>query len=299
MLTPSHDLQHMVLFVEVARLRNFSRAAAALGLSTATLSRRIAAFEQQVGTRLFDRTTRRVEPTSAGVRHLLRCAPLVDAARRAHEALRSEAEQPAGHLRLSMPVDLGVALVGPQLPQFASLYPGVSFEIDLSPRHRDLVGEPVDVALRLGTVREPGLVSRRVGWLHQGLYASPCYLQRSGEPAHPADLDRHDCIFVGAGDRSATWRFEREHQRALTVTVSGRYSVNNHGLMRTLAECDAGVAALAPALCSEAIAAGRLLPVLDAWTVPRLAVHAVTTSRLQTATVRAFIRFVTERLATP
>lgn len=288
-------LQDIALFVEVARMRSFSAAARNLDLSTATLSRRIGAFEQQMGSRLFNRTTRRVELTSVGERYFERCHHLVDEARRAREALLSEARRPSGHLRLSMPVDLGVALIGPMLPPFARLYPAVSFEVDLSPRHRDLVAEPVDVALRLGTVRDAALISRRIGWMEQGLFASAGYLERRGTPAQPSDLVEHDCIFVGAGKSSATWRFEREGSRALAVTVRGRFSVNNHGLMRTLAERDMGVAALAPSLCREAIGDGRLTPVLADWTVPRLGVYAVTTSRLQSAIVRAFVDFVADR----
>ncbi|MBN8507872.1 MAG: LysR family transcriptional regulator [Burkholderiales bacterium] len=290
-------LQDIALFVEVARMRSFSGAARNLGLSTATLSRRIGAFEQEMGSRLFNRTTRRVELTSVGERYFERCNHLVDEARRAREALFSEAQRPSGHLRLSMPVDLGVTLIGPMLPSFARLYPGVSFEVDLSPRHRDLVAEPVDVALRLGTVRDAALISRRVGWMDQGLFASARYLERRGAPAQPSDLVGHDCIFVGGGKSSATWRFEREGSRALSVTVRGRFSVNNHALMRTLAERDIGIAALAPSLCREAIGAGRLMPVLGDWTVPRLGVFAVTTSRLQSAIVRAFVDFVAERFA--
>jgi DNA-binding transcriptional LysR family regulator len=194
-----------------------------------------------------------------------------------------------------MPVDLGVALIGPMLPPFARLYPAVSFEVDLSPRHRDLVAEPVDVALRLGTVRDASLISRRIGWMEQGLFASAGYLERRGAPAGPSDLVEHDCIFVGGGKSSATWRFERDGSRSLSVTVRGRFSVNNHGLMRTLAERDMGIAALAPSLCRDAISTGRLTPVLADWTVPRLGVFAVTTSRLQSAIVRAFVDFVADR----
>ena len=110
-------LQDIALFVEVARMRSFSAAARNLNLSTATVSRRIGAFEQEMGSRLFNRTTRRVELTSVGERYFERCNPLVDEAQRAREALLSEAHRPSGHLRLSMPVDLGVALFGPMLPK--------------------------------------------------------------------------------------------------------------------------------------------------------------------------------------
>lgn len=291
-------LQDIALFVEVARSRSFSRAAEQLGLSTATLSRRIAALEQQCATKLFNRTTRRVELTNAGERYFERCQHLVDEARRAQEALFSEARRPSGHLRLSMPVDLGVDLIGPMLPQFARLYPGITFEVDLSPQHRDLSAEHVDVALRLGTVRDAALVSRRVGWMEQGLFAAPGYLERRGSPVQPAELVDHECISVGgAGKASVAWRFERDGQRAVTVAVRGRFCVNNHGLMRTLAERDVGIAALAPRLCRQAIGEGRLVPLLADWVVPRLGVYAVTTSRLQTAAVRAFVDFVGDRFA--
>jgi len=290
-------LQDIALFVEVARARSFSSAARNLGLSTATLSRRIATLERQTGTRLFNRTTRRVELTNLGERYFERCDHLVDEARLARAALFNEAERPSGHLRLSMPVDLGVALVGPMLPQFARLYPAITFDVDLSPQHRDLSAEHVDVALRLGTVRDASLTSRRVGWIDQGYFAAPGYVERRGKPAQPAELVEHDCIFVGGGKSSATWRFEREGHRAVTITVRGRFSVNNLGLMSTLAEREMGVAALAPSLCREAIAAGRLVPVLADWVAPRLVVHAVTTSRSHTATVRAFIEFIADRFA--
>jgi DNA-binding transcriptional LysR family regulator len=289
-------LQDMALFVEVARTRSFSRAAEQLGLSTATVSRRIAAIEHHSAARLFNRSTRRVELTTIGERYLERCGHLVDEARLAHEALCNEAQRPSGHLRISMPVDLGASVLGPLLPAFARLYPGISFEVDLSTQLRDLIAEPVDVALRLGVVRGANLVSRRIGWVEQGLYAAPSYLERRGLPAAPADLADHECIFIGRGKRQATWRFAGDGAGA-TVTVRGRFSVNNHGLMRTLAEREVGIATLDPSLCRDAIATGRLVPVLPDWSVPRLGVYAVTTSRMHQAAVRAFIDFVADRFA--
>lgn len=289
-------LQDIALFVAVARVRSFSRAAEELGLSTATLSRRIAALEQRSGTRLFNRTTRRVELTHVGERYFERCEHLADEARRAQDAFRSEARRPSGHLRVSMPVDLGVSRIGPLLPVFARQYPGISFELDLSPQHRDLVGAHVDVAIRLGTVKGPQLVSRRIGWIEQGLYAAPGYLERRGRPSQPTDLVEHDCIFVGGGKSQANWRLLGD-AGAVTVTVRGRFSVNNHGLMRTLAEREMGIAALDPGLCREPIAAGRLVPVLADWSVPKLAVSAVMTSRMQAASVRAFVEFLADRFA--
>jgi DNA-binding transcriptional LysR family regulator len=260
------------------------------------MSRRIGALEQRSGARLFNRTTRRVELTNVGDRYLERCGHLVDEARLAQEALNSEVRRPGGHLRVSMPVDLGVLVVAPLLPAFARLYPDISFELDLSPQYRDMLGEHVDVALRLGTVRDENLVSRRVGWIAQGLYGAPGYLERRGRPEHPNDLAQHDCIFIGSGKAKVNWRLAGE-DGSHTVSVQGRFSVNNHGMMRALAEREMGIAVLDPSLCRDAIAAGRLVPVLSDWAVPRLAVHAVTTSRLHGAAARAFIEFVADRFA--
>ena len=114
-------LDDMALFVEVARATSFTRASAQLGMPGATLSRRIAAMEQRLGVRLFDRSTRHVALTEPARRYLERCERVVDDARLAEAALRDVAERPIGHLRVSMPVDLGLHWVGPLLPDFARM----------------------------------------------------------------------------------------------------------------------------------------------------------------------------------
>ncbi|MCU0942851.1 MAG: LysR family transcriptional regulator [Hydrogenophaga sp.] len=291
MSLPSPSFHNIALFVEVARLQSFSGAAKSLGLSTATLSRRIALFEQQMGVRLFNRTTRRVELTTAGARYFERCNGVVDQLRLADEALLDETRLPSGLLRLSMPVDLGMGLIAPMLPAFAQRYPGVSLDLDLSPEYRDLVAGGFDVAFRLGSSDEPSLVSRRIGWMEQGLYAAPAYLSQHGEPADPADLLQHACIAA-----APLWYLERDGQRH-AVKVSGRVKANNHGLMALLAEQGLGIAALAPRMCRAAITSGRLVPVLPSWAVPRLPVCAVSTSRLQTEAARRFVDFVAVRFA--
>ena len=288
-------LHDMALFVEVARTGSFNRASLSLGMPGATLSRRIAGMEKQLGVRLFDRSTRRVELTTAGRRYFDRCASLVDEARLAEEALKEAASHADGHLRVSMPVDLGVHVVGPLLPEFARAYPGISFDIDLSPRHADVVGEQVDVAIRIGTVREDHLVVRRIGWIQQALYASPAYLAVRSPPQTPAELAAHDCIYGSAQRREPRWHLQHGTDTC-DVPVRGRFGVNNHGLMQQLAERGMGIAALTPALVQNAVLQGRLVPVLASWTVPRLPIQAVVASHLQPAAVRAFVDFLAQRL---
>lgn len=289
-------LHDVVLFVEVARTRSFSAAGRNLGVSNPTLSRRIAAMEERFRVRLFDRTTRRVELTDAGQRYFDRCAHLADEARLADEALRDDAEQPGGHLRLSMPVDLGVHFIGPALHEFARRHPRITFELDLSPRRRDLVGEPVDVAFRLGAVAGDQLVVRRIGWVTQPLFAAPSYLEARGHPGAPADLVRHECILLPGPRLEATWQLANGPQSA-QVTVQGRFATNNVGMMKMLAERGSGIAALQPALALEALDRGRLQPVLPGWELSRLPLYAVTTSHLQPVRARLLVDFLASRLA--
>ena len=289
-------LRDMTLFVEVARTSSFSRASANLGVPGATLSRRVAAMERKFGVRLFDRTTRRVELTDAGRRYFERCGDLVDQARLAQEALRDSAEAPTGHVRVSMPVDMGVNHVGPLLPEFIRRYPGISFELDLSPNHRDLVGEHVDVAIRIGAVKGDPLIVRRIGTVEMLMFAAPTYLERHGEPRQPADLVEHDCLNLPTPGREARWCLLRDGA-AMEVTVRGRLATNNQGLMRLFAERGLGIAVLPHVLARDAVNAGRLVQVLQGWSLPPLPVHAVMASRVQPASVRAFVDFLAARLS--
>jgi DNA-binding transcriptional LysR family regulator len=291
-LSALHD---MTLFVEVARTTSFSRASRNLSVPGATLSRRIAAMEREFGVRLFDRTTRRVELTEAGRRYFERCGHLVDEARLAQEALRETAAQPSGHIRISMPVDLGVTVIGPVLTDFARQFPGISFDLDLSPRNTDLVGEHVDVAIRLGTVKNEKLVARRIGSVDQRLFASPAYLALRGRPTQPADLVEHECILLRGAQRQALWRLQGDADAA-EVLVRGRFALNNVGLMRVRAERGMGIAVLDPSLVREPLASGRLSQVLPEWAAPRLPIHAVMSSRMQPASVRALLDFLVARL---
>lgn len=291
-LSTLHD---MVLFVEVARAASFSVASRNLNVPGATMSRRIAAIEREFGVRLFNRTTRQVVLTEAGQLYFERCGPLVDEARLVQESLRETAAQPIGHIRVSMPVDLGVTVLGAMLSDFARQFEGITFDLDLSPRYTDLVGEPVDLAIRLGKVTNEQLVARPLGHIDQRLFAAPGYLALHGVPVKPADLMHHECILLRGNQLQAVWRLQCESEAA-EVPVRGRFMANNVGLMRVLAEQAMGIALLAPILVKEHLADGRLVPVIPAWRGPRLPIHAVMASRLQPARVRALLDFLAARL---
>ena len=294
----------MVLFVEVARTRSFSAAGRNLGVPTPTLSRRIAAMEARFGVRLFERSTRRVTLSNAGQRYFDRCANLADEARLAEEALLDSTEQATGHLRLAMPVDFGLHVLSPLLYEFGLRYPLITFELDLSSLHRDLAEGKIDVAFRLGEVKEDQLVARRLGFVRRKLFAAPSYLKSRGHPLRPADLTAHQCIGVPGGASGMLWRLLADEDSAnsansegsVEVLVQGRFLTNNIGMMKVLTERGGGIAALDPTLLVDALDCGALERVLPDWEFPRFPLYAVTTSRMQPARVKLLIDFVTPRL---
>lgn len=158
------------------------------------------------------------------------------------------------------------------------------------------MGENVDVAIRIGAVKGDQLVVRRIGTVEMLMFAAPSYLQRHGVPQQPVDLVEHECLFLPSPQRAALWRLQRDGN-AIEVTVRGRYAANNLSLMRLLAEHGLGIVVLSHALAREAVATGRLVPVLRDWSMPHLPVHAVMSSRLQPASVRAFVELLAARLS--
>ncbi|MCI4592262.1 LysR family transcriptional regulator [Sphingobium sp. BYY-5] len=282
----------MALFVEVARARSFRKAAEALGVPNSTLSRRISALEKAIGLRLLHRTTRKIELTEAGQLYYERSKRIVDEARLAHEQLGAMLEQPSGVLRVSLPVDLATLYLTPIIADFARHYPGITFEFDLTPRRVDLVTEPFDVAIRIGKLEDSGLIARLIGRHSRHLYASPDYIEASGEPATPADLAAHECICM---PRSSSWPLHRGIE-TIDVGVSGRFTLNSVGMISALAVNHQGIALLPEKIVAHDLAEGRLRRILPDWQGSAVNIYAVTETRLIPAKTQRFIEFLSAKL---
>jgi DNA-binding transcriptional LysR family regulator len=288
-------LNDMALFVEVAQLRSFRGAADATGVPSSTLSRRISALEAAIGLRLLHRTTRKVELTEAGQIYFARCRRIVDEARLAHAQLGELLAQPSGVLRASLPVDFATLYLAPLVAEFARRYPGIRFDFDLTPRRVDLVAEPFDVAIRMGALKDSGLIARLLARLAVQAYASPRYLELAGEPVHPADLAQHTCLdFPKAGP----WTLHRDLD-TVAVEVGVRFGVNSVGMLRRLATLDQGVILLPVEIAAADVAAGRLRRVLPQWQGNPIPVYALTETRLLPAKTQRFIEFLQEHLGPP
>ena len=286
-------LNDMALFVEVVKARSFRGAADIIGMPNSTLSRRISALERTIGLRLLHRTTRRITLTEAGQIYFERCKRIVDEAKLAHEQLGEMLEQPSGVLRASLPVDFAVTYMAPLIAEFARLYPGIVFDFDLTSRRADLVSEPFDVAIRIGEPENSQLIARPLGVLPVYLYASPRYLDRSGEPAEPADLAHHECLGI---KKSNTWTLHNE-ARTTEVSIVSRFKLNSVGMICRLAALDMGIIMMWEKIVADDLASGRLCRVLPQWHGTPVSVYAVTETRLLPAKTQHFIKFLQKHLS--
>lgn len=292
-------LHGMELFAEVAKAHSFSRAAAALGMPTSTVSRQVAELERSVGLRLLSRNTRRVELTDAGRLYFERCRRIVAEAEIAHEELRDQLEIPSGPLHVQLPAAYALDALIPALVAFGGRYPEIRLQMSVAgPEFAEHPPEIGDVSIRLGEQPDSSLVARRLGEVHAHLYASPAYLAARGTPASPADLQHHDCIGLRTGGgQPAPWPLQRGRDQLL-VPVEHRYGANDASMARQLAVLGAGIAALGGDE-SGRLRSGALARVLPAWSLAPVEVHAVTETRLLPARTRRFIDFLADYLDNP
>ncbi len=285
--------KNMHLFVEVAKASSFRRAGDVLEMPPSTVSRRIADLERDLGLRLFNRSTRRVDLTEGGRLYFDNCKRIIEEAELAHQALTDLQTQPSGVLRVSMPVDFSVIYLSPLLADFARRHPQIQFELDLSPNQADLMGEGVDMAIRMGPPKDTSLIARPIAQLNTLLVASPSYLQSRSAPQTPADLTGHDCLRM----KDAPWSLVHLHGRTEVVSVGGTFIANNRGLLHQLALRGQGIAITAQDWVQDDLASQRLVRVLPEWSPPVVQAYALTTTRLLPAKVRLFLDFLVEHMA--
>ncbi|MFC3393475.1 LysR family transcriptional regulator [Brenneria rubrifaciens] len=285
----------MSYFVEVVKARSFRGAAKTLGMPNSTLSRKINELEKYIGLRLLHRTTRKIELTEAGQIYYDRSRRIIEEARLAHEQLGAILTQPQGMLRVSLPADFAVVILAPLIRGFSKRYPGISFDLDLTPRNVDLVSEPYDLAIRMGSLPNSGLIARKLGALSCSLYASPDYLTMNGAPENPDALTAHDCLIMRQ-EKSMDWYLHRNEER-VSVRVSGRFQMNSIGMMRRLASMGTGIAVLPEKIVAEEVSDGKLIRVLPHWDADPVAIYALTETRLLPAKIQVFIEFMRENLS--
>lgn len=289
------SLDSIALFVEVARVRSFTRAAESLSMPASTLSRRIGALERDIGVRLLKRSTRQVDLTEAGAVYFERSQHIIDEARMAHEELIGITQQPKGRLRISLPSSLALVRLPMILRDFSLQYPEIHCEYDLGIQAVNLLADPFDLVIRFGAPTTPGAIAHRLGVARLGLFASPAYLAQHGTPAAPADLARHECLRTSGSKEDSVWdlssgsKFEK-------IPVSGRMAFNNIAMGNCMATLDAGIVRLPLSRYADAFSAVPLVRVLPEWELGPIPLVALFPSRLMPAKTRVFIEFLSTRL---
>ena len=286
----------MQTFVRVGELKSFSRAADALGLSRAVVSAQVADLERHLGTQLLHRTTRRVALSADGAEYLERCQRILGEITAAEDALRDARLKPQGRLRVDVPIAFGRYLLLPALPKFAVRYPDLALELNFNDAVADLVEDQVDVAIRVGAVRDPNLIARRICGTRWVTCAAPSYLERAGRPRTPADLRKHRLLGFLTNGRTRRWSFGIKGQRQ-QLALPFATSFNMSDAMITAAMDGGGITQAIDMLVTGPIRINRLEQVLADYSVPGPAISAVyLAGQKNNVKIRVFAEFAAQLL---
>ncbi|AOY01184.1 LysR family transcriptional regulator [Jeongeupia sp. USM3] len=265
-------LDDMAVFVRVVDAGSFSAAARQLGSTPSAVSRQIARLEAALGTRLLERTTRKLRLSEPGRAVHVRAQDMVAAARAVMAVSNEFMDAPRGLVRVSMPVALGRQVVHPLMADFLARYPEVDVQLILSDRDVDPYDDDVDLMLRITDTPPPGLAARPLLRIEHVLAAAPAYLAAHGLPSHPRDLAGHSCLYLGETPDDARWQFRRDKDAA-SITVRGRYVANHSAIRLEGALAGLGIACLPHFTARAALADGRLVQVLPDWAFRAPAYH--------------------------
>ena len=270
------DLEGLAIFAKVAELRSFSRAAEELKLSKPTVSKAVTRVEGKLGSRLFNRTSRRLALTDAGRALAVRAAAMLTEGEAAESEALAQSASPRGRVRVAAPMSFGVLYVAPLLPEFFRQYPEVSIDLHLSDAQVDLIGDGFDAAIRIAALPDSSLVARRLCAMPLYLVAAPSYLKMHGRPKHPLQLSGHIGLSYSYQLTRDTWRFRNKSGEVATVRPQGPLRVNNGEAMLPSLIAGIGLAVLPEFIVRDSLAAKKLEIVLPEWSLPAGAVHWMT-----------------------
>lgn len=286
------------LFLRVLDLGSISAAARSLDLSVAVASQRLQRLERSLGVRLLHRTTRQLRPTPEGVALAEQGRSLVEDLEVLTSNLSNRAKGICGTLRVTLPATFGRQYISPLLPEFMSRHPRLRLHIDLSDQMRDLVSDGLDLAIRIGALKDSELVATRLASNRRVLCASPEYLRRHGVPKKPEDLAKHECLLMAVSrDASDTWHLRGPDGNEVAVRVHSRLKSNLGEVIRDASLGGLGISLHSTWHVCEDIRAGRLKHVLPDYQLPESGIYAVMPERrMVLPRVRAFVDLLTQHL---
>lgn len=294
------DFEAWAIFAAVAERGSFTGAAEALAVSKATVSKAVLRLEQHLGTTLFHRTSRRLSLTESGTRLEAYARRILTEGDAAEEAARDEASSPTGLVRITAPMSFGLSHCAPVIAGLMRDYPGLSIDLELNDARVDLIAERFDIALRIAALPDSSLRARRLRPVCQRVVAAPAYVQACGAPRHPAELGHHETILYSLRDQRHIWRFASAAGEEAAVELHGRLRLNNGEAMLPAVRAGLGIAVLPDFIVAEDLAAGHLVPLLEGWSLPPVALYLVTPpGRLRPRRVEVTLAYLAQHLADP
>ncbi|ROQ18539.1 DNA-binding transcriptional LysR family regulator [Marinimicrobium koreense] len=294
------DLNDLYYFVQVVEHGGFAPAGRALGLAKSKLSRRIAQLEERLNARLIHRSTRHFSVTDVGLRYYEHCKAMLVEAQAAQEVIDSAQAEPRGVVRMTCPVGLLNFHVGEMLAKFMAQCPQVSVHLEATNRRVDVIGEGIDLALRVRPLplEDSDLVLKTLSDRGQCLVASPDLVYRYGVPAAPEDLANWPTLYRGTPEEAAIWSLENAEGTTVQVRHQPRYLTTDMLALKSAALKGVGVVQLPVLMLTEELAQGSLVSVLPGWRPAREVIHIVFPSRRGVLpAVRALIDFIAEQYA--
>ena len=288
------DFEAWAIFACVVEHRSFSGAAAAIGVSKATVSKAIARLEVQLGTALFHRTSRRLTLTDSGTALAERAGRILAEAQAAEEAAIDSAKAPSGLVRIAAPITFGIRFVADAIADLLTQHAGIQIDLRLSDARVDIVADGFDIALRIADLPDSSLRARRLAPIRARVVAAPAYLARNGTPAHPADLAHHACFLYA--NAIGAWHFRKADGEEAAVRPAGPLITDNGDAMMPALLAGLGIARLPDFIIDRELADGRLVEILADWSPMNIALHLLTPpSTLRPARVELVIEFLSQR----
>ena len=282
----------LTIFVRVVEHGGFTAAAKKLGLSASAVTKSIARLEDELGTQLFNRTTRRLRTTDYGQEFYERCLAILADLEDAETRVKAGSAVSRGRVRAVVPISFGRVTLVPELPRFFAQYPEVTLDLSFSDTAVDLIAEGYDIAVRTGRFNDSRLTTRLLTRGPQITFASPAYLARHGEPSTPEELRQHNCI---VGRFGPDWSFRGKDGNPFTVRVGGTLVINSGDALREAAIAGIGIGQGTWWLVRKELESGTLRSLLPEWIEEGNAVSVLyPPQRHLPAKLRAFIDFLVQ-----
>ncbi|MBP7664932.1 MAG: LysR family transcriptional regulator, partial [Shewanella sp.] len=256
------DLNRVQIFAQVVEQGSFTGAAKALGLTKATVSRKIAELEADTGTQLLFRTTRALKLTEAGSSYYNRINKILTDLQSAENQLSAQQQLIKGNLKIVCPIELGQLFLGPIFAQFLTLYPEITIEAELTNRKVDVIEEGIDLLFQIADSGDTRLQSYALVNAHKSLMASPAYLAAHGTPKVPQDLAKHKAIRLQSAHIEGAWKLF-DGKTWIVAEPKTQLTVNNVTLAREAAIAGLGITAVPSIIAQVALEKGDLIPLLD------------------------------------